>query len=272
VKLADYSQVVTVDQLDAALRAGGFEGVFHYTSGSFALRLEDPAVVAGIRARGWPQLAIDVPHLVDVDGAAAARAAIAYGFPAGALLALDIEPGPYRADPAGWAAAADRWCPAVRAAGLSPVVYGVDETVAACANQADSIWRAKPDMCDPAGPGLADAFFAGCRIVQCGAGVFGGVEMDVSYSQFAIGGEDMLTTNQAQQLEDLWNFLFWGQANRLAPQLPWLTQALAAIQAAIKPIDVDALAQALDAHLPAGADAQAIAQAVVQHLVEQLAK
>ena len=59
MKLADYSSAVTVDQLDAALRAGGFEGVFHYTSGSFARRIESVEVVEGIRARGWPQLAID---------------------------------------------------------------------------------------------------------------------------------------------------------------------------------------------------------------------
>jgi hypothetical protein len=273
VRLGDYSDRVTVDQLDAALRAGAFEGVWHYVHGSFARRLEDPAVVAGIRARGWPQAAIDVPHLVDIDGAAAVRAAIAYGFGAGALLGLDVEAEEFDADPAGWTAAADRWCPAVRAAGLSPGVYGPDRAVSACATAADWIWRARPGMCDPAGPGLAATFKAGRRIVQCGNGVFAGLEMDVSYSQFPIGGDPM-TALQAQQLEDLWNFIWWGRAARLDPQTPWLAQALAAIQAAIKPLDVDQLAkdlaQDLVAILPAGADAQAVATAVTNLLAARL--
>lgn len=260
MKLADYSQAVTVDQLDAALRAGAFGGVFHYVHGSFARRLEDPAVVAGIRARGWPQLAIDVPHLVDVDGAAAARAAIAYGYPAGALLGLDVEAGEFDVDPAGWTAAADRWCPAVRAAGLSPGVYGPDRAVAACGTHAEWIWRARPGMCDPAGEGLAPGFFAGHRIVQCDAGLFGGVELDVNYSQFTMEGA-MLTPDEHRWLEGLFNGWFQ-QQNEL--------QALLAAVAALKPLDVDQLAADLVAHLPAGADAQAIAGAVVQVLAARL--
>lgn len=192
MKVADYSDQVTVDQLDAALRAGGFEAVLHYVAGTpgWALRIEDPAVVAGIRAKGWPQMGIDIPFSpADVDGAAtAARAAQVYGCAAGFRLWLDIEPSRWELDKPGWIAAADRWCDDVRAAGFSPGVYGVDETVAACANHADAIWRAKPDECDPAGPGLADAFFAGRRMIQCGSGAWGGVEFDVNYSQFPIGG------------------------------------------------------------------------------------
>ena len=48
MKLADYSDRVTADQLDTALRLGGFEGVFHYLSGTpgFIIRIETPDVVA----------------------------------------------------------------------------------------------------------------------------------------------------------------------------------------------------------------------------------
>src|SRR5690348_5325084 len=139
MKLADYSQAVTADQLDAALRAGGFEGVFHYVAGSpgWVRRIELPSVVAAIRTRGWPQIGIDIPTLARIDGAAAAaRARDVYGFGPGFRLALDIEPSLFEQDRAGWAAAADRWCDQVRAAGLSPGVYGTDATVAACANHA----------------------------------------------------------------------------------------------------------------------------------------
>ena len=274
MKLADYSQAVSVEQLDGALRAGGFEGVFHYVHGSFARRLEVLDVVEGIRARDWPQLAIDVPRLVDVDGAAAARAAIAYGYPAGALLALDVEAAEFDADPAGWTAAADRWCPAVRTAGLSPGVYGPDRALAACGTRADWIWRARPGMCDPAGPGLAAAFFAGRRVVQCGAGLFGGVEVDVSYSQFTVEGP-MLTADEHTWLKGLFDGWFTHQNELqalLAGQRAATDQvsALAAAVAALKPLDVDQLAQDLVAHLPAGADAQATAAAVVQVLADRL--
>jgi hypothetical protein len=130
-KIADYSDPVTVEQLDATLRAGGFDGVFHYLAGNFARRIEDASVVAGIRSAGWPQLGISVPTLGAVDGAAdTARVSNVYGFGAGFRLVLDIEPIEFDADPAGWSAAADRWCAAVAAAGLSPGVYGVDRTVA----------------------------------------------------------------------------------------------------------------------------------------------
>lgn len=190
-KLADYSQEVTGDELDAALRAGGFDGVFHYLHGTpgWVIRLETLAVVADIRSHGWWQLGIDVPlNSSDADGAAMAAAARAYGFPPGSLMALDIEPERFVLDPPGWARAADAWCDGVRAGGYSPGPYGNDDTVAACGSRADWIWRAKPDQCDPAGPGLAAEYFAGRRIVQCSKGVWGGVEFDVSYSQFTIGG------------------------------------------------------------------------------------
>lgn len=183
--VADYSQAVTADQLDAALRAVGAQAVMHYLGGDFARRLELPSVVAEIRRRGWAQGGIFVPHLASVDGQADADCArTVYGFGAGARLVLDIEPEEFRADPRGWAAAADRWCPAVRAAGYLPGVYGVDDTLASCANHADWIWRAVPGECDPAGPGLAAGFFGGARMVQCRAGVWAGVEMDVSLAQF----------------------------------------------------------------------------------------
>lgn len=191
MKLADYSDRVTADQLDTALRQGGFEGVFHYLKGTpgFVIRLELADVVASIRLRGWPQAGIDVPfNPADADGAGMADTAAAYGFPAGSRLYLDIEPGRFALTPLTWAVAADAWCDAVRAGGFSPGVYGTDTTVAACANHADTIWRAKPDACDPAGPGLDPAFFIGRRAVQCAQEVHNGVSFDVSYSQFALGG------------------------------------------------------------------------------------
>lgn len=188
MKLADYSDRVTADQLDTALRLGGFEGVFHYLSGNNALRIETPDVVAAVRQRGWPQLGIDVPTLTAVDGQAASRAAVAYGFGPGFRLYLDIEPGEFAANPTAWAQAANAWCNDVHAARFSPGIYGTDATVAACSNNADTIWRAKPGMCDPAGPGLASDFFAGRRAVQCAQENHNGISFDVSYSQFTVAG------------------------------------------------------------------------------------
>lgn len=261
MKIADYSAAVTVDQLDRALRAGGFEAVFHYTSGSFARRIETRGVVAGIKALGWPQLGIDVPTLVTINGGSAADAAIAFGFPQGSRLALDIEPAEFDVEPGGWARAADAWCNAVRAKGLMPGVYGVDRTVAACGNRADWIWRAKPGMCDPAGPGLAADFFVGRRAVQCGFGTWEGVEMDVSYSQFTVEDNPM-TFEEHAWLKGLWEGWFSHDKK--------LDLILAGL-AALKPIDVDALAAALVEHLPADADAQAVAKAVVDTLATRIA-
>jgi hypothetical protein len=234
MKLADYSQSVVslrplfglgppvrerrgqavpkggMASLDAALRAGGFEGVFHYLAGTsgYVRRIETATVVAGIRAKGWPQAGIDLPYSpANCNGAAAAaRARDTYGFRPGTgfQIYLDIEPSRFQADPGGWPGAADRWCDQIRAAGFVPGVYGVDATLAACANHADRIWRAKPGMCDPAGAGLAAPFFAGRRAVQCGSGAWGGVTFDVSYSQFNIaaapsggggGGDDLAITD-----------------------------------------------------------------------------
>lgn len=198
MRLADYSQPVTVDQLDAALRQGSFEGVFHYLSGTpgYVLRVEDPTVVAGIRARGWQQAGIDLPYASSsADGAAFASVARSYGFPPSSRMYLDIEPDRFAVAPASWPAAANRWCDAVRAAGLSPGIYGTDATVAACSDHADTIWRAVPGQCDPAGPGLAPTFFAGRRAIQCQSGMWGGVSFDVSFSQFTLGGQDMLDPN-----------------------------------------------------------------------------
>ena len=190
-KLADYSQLVTVAQLDAALRAGEFEGVFHYLGGDDALRVEEPAVVEGIAELGWEQAGIFVPgRPSSVNGAAdAARAAEVYGWGPGRRLYLDIEPDVFELDPVGWARAADGWCHQVRAAGYSPGGYGTDETLAACCTFADTIWRAKPGMCEPDGPGLAETFFPGRRAVQCAVAIVGGVEFDVSFSQFPLGGD-----------------------------------------------------------------------------------
>jgi hypothetical protein len=240
MKLGDYSDPVTVQQLDAALRAGGFDGVFHYLAGNNARRIEDPAVVAGIRDRGWPQAGISVPTVGSVDGAAdARRTRDVYGFGDGFQLYLDIEPGDFDADPDRWPAAANRWCDAVRAAGLSPGVYGVDRTVAACSDRADHIWRAKPGLCDPAGPGLADTFFAGKRAVQCDSGKFpdapGGVVMDVSFSQFdlsATGGDlemaGFADTTLGQKMDQLANVLLAGFDSRVPN--PAIFATLAAIR------------------------------------------
>lgn len=190
MKLADYSDRVTADQLDAALHQGSFEGVFHYLKGTpgFVLRIETLDVVAAVRARGWAQAGIDVPfNPSDANGGAMAQTAISYGFPAGSRMYLDIEPGRFAVTPNAWPSAADAWCDGVRAGGFSPGVYGTDATVAACSNHADTIWRAKPGMCDPAGPGLDLAFFAGQRAVQCAQEAHNGVSFDVSYSQFTLG-------------------------------------------------------------------------------------
>ncbi len=257
-RLADYSDRVTVEQLDGALRAAGCDGVWHYLCGDFARRLEDPAVVAGIRARGWSQGGISVPSLGQVTGSAdAARVRAVYGFGGGFRLALDIEPDEFRADPRGWAAAADRWCDQVRAAGLSPGVYGVDITCAACASRADWIWRAKPGMCDPAGPGLDAGFFAGRRIVQCGAGVWGGVSMDVSYSQFAItpGGANMAQLDDVQNsVNDQWSMAVDGRGSNtgrvpivvaLNSKLDLVLGALGVEKAAIDAAVADLVAEAV---------------------------
>jgi hypothetical protein len=199
--IVDYSAPTTAAQIDMVLRQGPFDGVFHYLAGDNAFRIEDPTVVQGVRALGWPQLGISVPSLGGVNGAAdAARARDVYGFGDGLFYALDIEPAEFAQNPTGWASAADGWCDAVRAAGLSPGVYGTDVTVAACANHADWIWRAIPGMCDPAGPGLDPTFFAGRRAVQCIVNtVVGGLEVDISQSEFSLG-VNMATIDQVFDL------------------------------------------------------------------------
>lgn len=213
-KLADYSQAVTVDSLDTALREGGFDGVFHYLRGTpgFVVRVETPEVVGGIRDRGWPQAGIDLPRTPgDADGNALVLVAQWYGCPPGHQLYLDIEPDVFAQFGANaWAAAADVWAGQVRAGGYSPNGYGTDATLAACANRMDRIWRAKPGQCDPAGPGLDPAFFAGRRATQCGAAVIGGIEMDISFSEFPLGatrlrgGDGVLASSDAMQ-EPFWD-------------------------------------------------------------------
>jgi hypothetical protein len=186
-KAADYSQVVTAAELDAALRSGGFQSVWHYVGDDFALREEDPNVVADIRSRGWPQGGIFVVRAPSsVNAAADVQRARAYGFPPGSKLALDVEPSVFDQDRTGWARACDAWAPGIRAGGYLAVIYGVDRTVAACGNQMDYLWRAVPGECDPAGPGLDPAWKPGVRMIQCGSGVFSGVSMDISYSQFSL--------------------------------------------------------------------------------------
>lgn len=193
MRLADYSQVVTPDQLDFALRAGGFDGVWHYTSGLFARRREDPAVVAEIRLRGWPQGAIDVPTLGTCSGVDAAGHAVEYGYPPGSVILLDVEPAEFKANPGLWAAAAARWCDWIRDVGFTPAVYGTDATLDACGKQAELVVRARPGMCDPAGPGLQLPVLAGHRAVQCEEGTWAGVTMDVTYSEFSLEGVEMLS-------------------------------------------------------------------------------
>lgn len=204
---ADYSQVVTVAQLDGALHAGAFDAVWHYIGDDFARREEDPDVVAGIRALGWPQGAIVVvraPSSVDPVGDIARLRN--YGFPPGARLLLDIEPTVFDQDPVGWANAANQWALVVRAGAYSPVVYGVDRTVAACGNLTDAILRAVPGMCDPAAPGpqgLNPAFRPGVRAVQCSQGTWNGVEMDLSVSQFTMEGAHMTPDQENQLIADV---------------------------------------------------------------------
>lgn len=192
-ELADYSDQVTVPQLDSALRQLGFDGgVWHYIHGNFAFRIETPDVVNGIRALGWAQGGIDVPTLDTVSGVSMAAAARAYGFPSGAKMLLDIEPVEFNAAPAFWQAAADAWCDDIRHEGYVPVVYGTDTTLLVCASHADFILRAVPGDCDPTSPGLPGAaqlppsFFAGRRANQCTVAAANGVSFDVSVSEFTL--------------------------------------------------------------------------------------
>jgi hypothetical protein len=185
IRFLDYSNPTTIGQVDAAIRAARASGVCHYMSGNFARRLEQTDIVTGIREIGWPQMGIDVPTLSAVNGAkAAAIARDIYGHHG--RFALDIEPDEFRANPQAWKVAANQWCEDVHNAGLIPGIYGTDETVALCSDHADFIWRAKPDMCDPAGPGLDPNFFIGRRAVQCAQGTFAGLVCDINYAQFAL--------------------------------------------------------------------------------------
>lgn len=200
-KLADYSDVVTVDQLDAALRAGAFDGVFHYIHGTpgYVRRVEDMAIVDGIRARGWLQAGIDLPRTPgDVDGNALASVANWYGFPKRARMMLDIEPSQFAAF-SGWDVAADNWCNNVRAGGYSPITYGTDETLAACSNHADAIVRAVPGLANPDGPGLNPNFMPGARAVQFTQVTLNGINFDVSNSEFSLGGPSMFGMAQWEE-------------------------------------------------------------------------
>lgn len=191
-KLADYSDAVTVNDLDAELRANAFDGVFHYVHGNDALRIESVAVVGGIRAKGWQQGGIDVPTIAGLDPHGMVAAMEAYGFLAGSVAVLDLEPAEFDLHPAAWVTAADFWQRVVRAGGYSPWGYGVDRTCAACFTNFDVIWRAIPGQCDPNTGGLNPAFFAGRRAVQCSVIKTAVVEFDVSYSQIPLK-VDMLT-------------------------------------------------------------------------------
>lgn len=86
----------------------------------------------------------------------------------------------------------------------------------------------------------------------------------------AAAGEDM-TPEEHNMLQGLFNGWFIDDT-KLGTAGAKLDAILLAVQA-IKPpppLDVDQLAAALVAHLPAGSDAQAVAEAVVQHLAAKL--
>lgn len=204
-RIADYSQEVTVDGLDLALRLGGFYGVWHYLSGNYARRWEDPKVVIGIRARGWPQGGISVPrNPASVNGPVDAdRAMNLYGLPRGSLYALDIEPGVFDLDPAGWERAANGWCDVVAMVGYVPVVYGVDRTVARCANHAQRIWRAKPGQADPEGPGLDPEFFAGRRMSQYDSEVWNGITFDGNECDFEFAPARDVSSDSSREDKDV---------------------------------------------------------------------
>jgi N-acetyl-anhydromuramyl-L-alanine amidase AmpD len=86
----------------------------------------------------------------------------------------------------------------------------------------------------------------------------------------AAAGEDM-TPDEHNWLQGLFNgwFLDDSKLGNVGTKLDTILQAIQAIQPP-PPLDVEALAQALVAHLPAGADAQAVAQAVVAELGAKL--
>lgn len=196
LKLADYSQEVTDAQLDQALRDGAFDAVFHYLGGNFALHIETTEVVTGIRSRNWPQMGIFVPTLNAVNGPTDAQTALTtYSFPLFSRHFLDIEPDEFNSNKQAWPTAANQWCDAIRSAGLSPGIYGTPDTVAACGNHADAIWIAEPDQCDPTLAPLDPMFFAGRRAIQCSTLVVGGVDFDVSFGQFPIGGTKPMTVS-----------------------------------------------------------------------------
>src|SRR5262245_13610663 len=111
MQFADYSDPMTVAQLDSALRQGGFDAVTHYLGGTRGsiIRVEDPAVVAGTRAKGWPQAGIFVwqtPAGVRGDHDASVVRQV-YGIQGRFLVFLDIEPPAFDAAPAAWPPAAD---------------------------------------------------------------------------------------------------------------------------------------------------------------------
>src|SRR5215470_16917893 len=128
IKFLDYSDAITVDQLDAILRESGAQGVAQYLGGDFALRPESPSVIAGIQARGWPVMGIWVSSVAgrsgSVDAASCATAARTAQLPAGRFVAVDIEPDIFSQFPAASVTYADAFNDTIRGAGYSPVVYG----------------------------------------------------------------------------------------------------------------------------------------------------
>lgn len=186
----------------AALQQEQAQAFAFYLGGDDTAHVWPVPVVEQVRRAGFQAKGIWLPRGLAQrsgadDGAIAAQLARSYGLWAWRLV-FDLEPAVYDADPAAAVAYAGAWAPAVRAAGLSPELYGAPPAIEACWPGYDVVWGAVPGD-------AAWTFRAVPSAVQYGSGSAAGVSYDVSLGDFPFtppGGGHMrfVLWNGVQQL------------------------------------------------------------------------
>lgn len=189
MKFLDAEFPQSTAQMVSALEHEQAQSFAYYIGGDFAGNAWPTRLVDEVRAAGYPGMGIYVSVVANrdgyLDGQDAGRLQTLYG--GDPLCCWDLEPVIYEQDPAAALAYGVRWVQGVRSAGYFAVLYSVPLACAAIADKGfDFVWPAVPGNFDPASI-FNPAFFPGRVAVQAGAGIWDGVEYDVSISEFDFG-------------------------------------------------------------------------------------
>lgn len=196
MKFLDAAYYGDINSWNLAMSHEGADDFAYYVGGNIALHAWNGADVIALRSGSRRGMGIHVTTVVGRNGGADGNYfgrlnLDGYGASSGDRFCLDLEPNIYRAAPATATAYGVAWAAAVKAAGLSPVLYSTPDGCAAIGDKGfDAVWAAVPGSTDPNSI-FASTYFPGMVAIQWSQNTFAGIQYDINTSEFLFSGDQM---------------------------------------------------------------------------------